>query len=265
MFSSRIPSKADIRLIRSLGQKKFREELGMFVAEGEKLVEEALRQDRFEVIALYRTEEAGTELMSRMSHLASPSPSLAVLRIPENRSHNTASPLPSGLCLALDSVRDPGNMGTILRMADWFGIRTVYLSPDCVDIYNPKTVQATMGSIFRQNTCICNLAELVRDSREAGIPVYATTLNGDDIRSTELNTSDALILMGSERDGLSCELVQGSTCRLHIPSFDMEGDIRHTDTGNTSDSAESLNVAIATAVICYEFRRRKQKSRTFID
>lgn len=99
----------------------------------------------------------------------------------------------------------------------------------------------------------------------SGIPVYATTLDGDDIRSTELNTSDALILMGSERDGLSCELVQGSTCRLHIPSFDMEGDIRHTDTGNTSDSAESLNVAIATAVICYEFRRRKQKSRTFID
>ena len=152
MLSDRIPSKADIKLIRSLGQKKFREELGLFVVEGEKMVGEALTQKRFPVEAVYRLSDVGEEVMGRMSHLSSPSPALAVLRIPpeEMQDNAQAHALPSGLCLGLDSVRDPGNVGTILRLADWFGIGTVYLSPDCVDLYNPKTVQATMGSIFRQ-------------------------------------------------------------------------------------------------------------------
>ena len=152
MLSDRIPSKADIKLIRSLGQKKFREELGLFVVEGEKMVGEALTQKRFPVEAVYRLSDIGEEVMGRMSHLSSPSPALAVLRIPDAGGYSgksSDSELPEGLCLGLDSVRDPGNVGTILRLADWFGIGTVYLSPDCVDLYNPKTVQATMGSIFR--------------------------------------------------------------------------------------------------------------------
>ena len=248
MLSDRIPSKADIKLIRSLGQKKFREELGLFVVEGEKMVGEALTQKRFPVEAVYRLSDIGEEVMERMSHLSSPSPALAVLRIPpEEIQDNAQAPaLPSGLCLGLDSVRDPGNVGTILRLADWFGIGTVYLSPDCVDLYNPKTVQATMGSIFRQRAVTCDLHALVRGCTAAGIPVYATALNGEDIRSAALDTTRALILMGSERDGLSPALMAAATRRLHIPSF----------ASNPDGAAESLNVAIATAVTCYEFRRR---------
>ena len=150
MLTDRIPSKADIRLIRSLGQKKFRQEHGLFVVEGEKMVGEALTQKRYQVEAVYRTSDIGEETMGRMSHLSSPSPALAVLRIPTDGIPDRSSALPSGLCIGLDSVRDPGNVGTILRLADWFGIETDYLSPDCADLYNPKTVQATMGSIFRQ-------------------------------------------------------------------------------------------------------------------
>ena len=249
MLSDRIPSRADIRLIRSLGQKKFREELGLFVVEGEKMVGEALTQKRFPVEAVYRLSDVGEEVMGRMSHLSSPSPALAVLHIPqEEMQDNAQAPaLPSGLCLGLDSVRDPGNVGTILRLADWFGIGTVYLSPDCVDLYNPKTVQATMGSIFRQRAVTCDLNALVRGCTAAGIPVYATALDGEDIRSAALDTSRALILMGSERDGLSPALMAAATRRLHIPSFAC----------NPDGAAESLNVAIATAVTCYEFRRRR--------
>ena len=246
MLTDRIPSKADIRLIRSLGQKKFRQEHGLFVVEGEKMVGEALTQKRFPVEAVYRTADIGEELMGRMSLLSSPSPALAVLRIPSDGIPDRASALPSGLCLGLDSVRDPGNVGTILRLADWFGISTVYLSPDCVDLYNPKTVQATMGSIFRQRAVTCDLHALVRGCTAAGIPVYATALDGDDIRSAALDTFRALILMGSERDGLSPALMAAATRRLHIPSF----------ASNPDGVAESLNVAIATAVTCYEFRRR---------
>ena len=184
--------------------------------------------------------------MGRMSHLSSPSPALAVLRIPTDGIPDRASALPSGLCLGLDSVRDPGNVGTILRLADWFGIETVYLSPDCADLYNPKTIQATMGSIFRQRAVTCDLHALVRGCTAAGIHVYATALDGEDIRSAALDTSRALILMGSERDGLSPALMTAATRRLHIPSFAC----------NPDAAAESLNVAIATAVTCYEFRRR---------
>ena len=250
MLTDRIPSKADIRLIRSLGQKKFRQEHGLFVVEGEKMVGEALAQKRFPVEAVYRLSDVGEEVMGRMSHLSSPSPALAVLRIPQEEiQDNAPAPaLPSGLCLGLDSDRDPGNAGTILRLADWFGIETVYLSPDCADLYNPKTIQATMGSVFRQKTATCDLVHLARNCRTAGIPVYSTALEGgEDIRTVPLKTDRALVIMGSERDGVSPALLDESVRRIYIPSA-AEG---------TSDRAESLNVAIATAITCYEIRLRR--------
>ena len=218
MLTDRIPSKADIRLIRSLGQKKFRQEHGLFVVEGEKMVGEALTQKRYQVEAVYRTSDIGEETMGRMSHLSSPSPALAVLRIPTDGIPDRASALPSGLCLGLDSVRDPGNVGTILRLADWFGIET------------------------------CDLVHLARNCRTAGIPVYSTALEGgEDIRTVPLKTDRALVIMGSERDGVSPALLDESVRRIYIPSA-AEG---------TSDRAESLNVAIATAITCYEIRLRR--------
>ena len=148
------------------------------------------------------------------------------------------------------SVSDwtPSATRDILRLADWFGIGTVYLSPDCVDLYNPKTVQATMGSIFRQKTATCDLVHLARNCRTAGIPVYSTALEGgEDIRTVPLKTDRALVIMGSERDGVSPALLDESVRRIYIPSA-AEG---------TSDRAESLNVAIATAITCYEIRLRR--------
>ena len=154
MLTDRIPSKADIRLIRSLGQKKFRQEHGLFVVEGEKMVGEALTQKRYQVEAVYRTSDIGEETMGRMSHLSSPSPALAVLRIPTDGIPDRASALPSGLCLGLDSVRDPGNVGTILRLADWFGIETVYLSPDCADPYRPRWAPSSDRKPLLATWCI---------------------------------------------------------------------------------------------------------------
>ena len=137
---------AQIKMIRSLKDKKFRDEYGLFVVEGEKLVREALNSS-YEVESVYRMEEIGENVMSRISLCATPSPVLALVRIPADRMRSDRSScgkcgISGGLCLALDSVRDPGNMGTILRVADWFGVETVYLSPDCTDIFAPKVVQA---------------------------------------------------------------------------------------------------------------------------
>ena len=137
-------SKNELRQVRSLAQKKFRDESGLFVVEGEKMVSEALASG-FEVVSVYRRDEICEEAMARLSMLSSPSPVLAVVRQPAPAPFHPSK----GLFLALDGIRDPGNLGTILRVADWFGIDGVVASPDTVELYNPKVVQATMGAIFR--------------------------------------------------------------------------------------------------------------------
>ena len=146
-------SNNEIKRIKSLQQKKFRDESGLFIVEGEKMVEEALNSG-FQVEAVYRKDEIGETAMSRISSLASPSPVLAVVRKPaDSKIENVTSLKPliseGGLFLALDTIRDPGNLGTILRIADWFGIKAVFASADTVDVFNPKVVQATMGAVFR--------------------------------------------------------------------------------------------------------------------
>lgn len=233
---------AQIKMIRSLKDKKFRDEYGLFVVEGEKLVREAL-DSSYEVESVYRMEEIGENVMSRISLCATPSPVLALVRIPADRSSCGKCGISGGLCLALDSVRDPGNMGTILRVADWFGVETVYLSPDCTDIFAPKVAQATMGSIFRVRTEVADIPELCRAFSSQGRPVYGTLLDGEDIYASDLE-EQALVVMGNESNGISGAVRNEISRGLRIPSFGKSG-------------AESLNVAVATAVTLSEFRRRQ--------
>ena len=232
-------TNAEIKRIKSLKDKKFRDEYGQFAVEGEKLVGEALCSG-FKVLAVYRTEEIGEEAMSRMSQLSSPSPVLAVVEKPEPK----GLVLERGLYLGLDSVRDPGNMGTILRLADWFGISTVFASQDCVEVFNPKVVQASMGSVFRVNAVFCDLQEICRRFRAMDMPVYGTFLDGRNIYTQTL-ADEGLIVMGNEASGVSPEVASLASTRLLIPSF-----------AAGRRTAESLNVATATAVVLSEFRRR---------
>ena len=229
-------SKNEIKEIKALGQKKFRDERGLFVVEGEKLVEEAL-QSGFEVVAHYRVEDIGETTMARISQLTHPSPALAVIRQPKP---TTLTIAPDELVLALNGIRDPGNLGTILRIADWFGIRQVIASEDTVDCYNPKVVQATMGAIFRVRVHYCDLPKQLGGA----VPVYGTFLEGDNIYETTL-TKGGIIVMGSEANGISPEVAATVTQKLFIPPYPHDA---HT--------SESLNVAVATAITCAEFRRR---------
>lgn len=230
-------SKNEIKEVKALGQKKFRDQSGLFVVEGEKMVAEAVASG-FEIVKVFERDDIGEDAMSRISMLASPSPVLAVVRIPSPK------PLPEnpdGLILALDGLRDPGNVGTIIRLADWFGIRQIIASPDTVEIYNPKVVQATMGSIFRVQLNYCDLPSVLG---KAKVPVFGTFLDGEDIYKSKLGNS-GYIVMGSESNGISDAVAKTVTSRLHIPSF-----------SGGLPTSESLNVAIAAAITCSEFRRR---------
>jgi len=230
-------SKVEIKEIKALGQKKFRDEKKLFVVEGEKLVEEALRSG-FDVVAHYRTEDIGEDTMARISQLTHPSPALAIVRQPAPTEPHLD---PDELILALDGIRDPGNLGTILRIADWFGIHQILASEDTVECYNPKVVQATMGAIFRVHVHYLPLQETLRQSNA---PVYGTFLEGENLYQAEL-TKGGIIVMGSEAHGITPKIAATVTRKITIPPFPT----------NTRTS-ESLNVAVATAITCAEFRRR---------
>ena len=237
-------SKAEIKRIHALRAKKQRDESGLFVVEGEKLVAEALASG-FEIDNVYRIEDIGREAMERITMLSSPSPALAVVRIPGAPSLADIDAMVASrpLCLALESVRDPGNLGTIVRIADWFGIDAIFASEDTVELYNPKTVQATMGAIFRRKVIYCDVAAVARRFSGAGMPVYGTFLDGEDIYTQDLAAS-GLIVMGSESNGIGPEVVAAVTRRLYIPPYPRD-----------AAGSESLNVAIATAITCALFRR----------
>ena len=238
---------AQIKLIRSLAQKKEREACGLFVVEGEKMVAEAQRSG-WTVETVYRVEEVGEKAMERMTLLSSPSPVLALVRIPD-AVRNAPTPGP-GLYLALDGIRDPGNLGTILRIADWFGIDRVYASPDTADLFNPKVVQATMGALFRVRFHYQDIPDLCRKALNAGGRVYGTFLDGENLYAKALSCGEkapSVIVIGNEAHGISAATASVVSDRLYIPPFPAD------DPGS-----ESLNAAVATAVTVAEFRRRQQ-------
>ncbi|MBR1783177.1 MAG: RNA methyltransferase [Bacteroidales bacterium] len=240
---------AQIKFVKSLSQKKFRDQYGLFVAEGEKLVAEALHS-RFKVRDVYRADEIGEAAMARMTGLCTPSPVLCTVERPGDLVNGD---LPAkGLFLALDGIRDPGNLGTILRIADWFGIDAVFASPDTVDVFNPKVVQATMGAIFRVKFHYTDIPSLCNRALTAGGAVYGTFLDGENIYEKSLSNGverPSIIVIGNEANGISSATAACVSHRLYIPPFPAD------DPGS-----ESLNAAVATAVTVAEFRRLALKS-----
>lgn len=243
-------TKADIRLVRSLADKRARTDEGLFVAEGGKLIGE-LRASTLRIRRIYALDGvfAGEDVttvspkeMERLSLLKTPSDSLALVEIPRRRLD--PAKLRRSLVLALDDVQNPGNLGTIVRLADWFGIRDIVCSEATADCFNPKVVQATMGAITRVRVHYLPLSGLLEKALSDGIPVYGTFLDGDDIYGAELS-ADGILVMGNEGKGIGPDVEKCVSRRLYIPSYP----------GGTATS-ESLNVAVATAVACAEFRRR---------
>lgn len=238
-------SKNQIKLITSLQQKKYRKEHKLFLAEGRKVIQELL-QSNFELENLFATSAIFPELnqnkvtivsdadLKKISALTTANDCLAVFKIPNQKKINA-----SGLIVALDDIRDPGNLGTIIRLCDWFGIKELICSEETVDIYNPKVVQATMGSIARVNVSYLNLEHYIKDTK---LPVFGTFMDGKNIYKTNL-PSEGIIVMGNEANGISTAIENLAQNRLSIPRF---GDLQQT---------ESLNVATATSIILSEFKR----------
>ncbi len=245
-------SKNQQKNIRALAQKKVRDEQRLFVAEGEKLVGDLL--GFFECEALFATEKCSLPLdahavqritddeMHRISQLATPTTVLAVLRQPQRTLD--VKRLSGELILVLDAVQNPGNLGTILRIADWFGIRHVVCSLDTADAFNAKTVQATMGALARVQVHYADLPTFLTDYQTLNLPVYGTFLNGTNLYQHQLQACGA-ILLGNEGNGVSPAVAAFATERIRIPNFPAG-----------APTSESLNVAAAAAVVCAEFRRR---------
>ena len=242
-------TKNTIKQIASLRQQKFRKELGLFVVEGRKMTEELLQSD-FETVGLYATEafladyptfskaEVVSEMqMEQMSGQDTPPGILAVVKIPKKRSL-TNSP---HFILALDGISNPGNMGTIIRTAEWFGIRDIGCSSDCVEIWNPKVVQATMGSLFRVNVLNTNLAEFLSEQQAQGKTIYGALLEGEDLFDIK-RKGDGIIVIGSESHGIRAEILSCITHPITIPRVD-------------NSTTESLNAAVAGAIIMAEMTR----------
>ena len=238
-------SKNQIKLITSLQHKKYRIENQLFIAEGVKVIQELL-ESNFVLEHLFETEAIFEQVpisqkkvikeqdMKRITALSSASSCLAIFKIPPETKIDT-----KGLIIALDDIRDPGNLGTIIRLCDWFGITQLLCSHETVDVYNPKVIQATMGSITRVKINYVDLKDYVLQS---SLPVFGTFMDGKNVYSQEL-PKEAILILGNEANGISSALEKNIKNRIAIPRF---GDIQKT---------ESLNVAAATAIFLSEFRR----------
>lgn len=242
-------TRNQIQVINSLQTTKGRKAHGMFVAEGRKCIEDLLRSN-LELVYLFETEalfdikklkntgftfaHISTADLKKMSSLVVPNNCLAVFKIPLPK-----TPINNGLILALDDIQDPGNLGTIIRLCDWFGVSQLVCSTNTVDIYNPKVVQATMGTIATISIIYTDLEKYLQN---AILPIFGTFMNGDTIYK-ETKANDAIIIMGNEGNGISSHIEKLVNMRISIPHF------------NNNLQAESLNVATATAIVLNEFKR----------
>lgn len=236
-------SKSQTKLITSLKQKKYRDQTGLFVAEGPKVIAELFNEglklkwffsvDSGQVIAENHYHITETDL-KKISFLKTANTSLGVFEIPKSKALRD-----SGLIVALDALRDPGNLGTIIRLCDWFGVQELVCSQDTVDCFNPKVVQATMGSLARVQVHYLSLSEYFSKTQ---LPIYGGFMDGKNIYSEEL-PKNGIVVLGNEANGISEEILQKITHKISIPRF-----------GNTQKT-ESLNVATATAILLSEFRR----------
>ena len=270
-FDNKMLSKNQVKFVNSLKQKKFRTEHNLFIAEGTKIVSELL-QSKIRVKQLFATAdflsridgwvrekikinrdiecfEINNNELERLSALISPNEVLAVCEIPEHDLNKAE--LNDKLTLVLDNIKDPGNLGTIIRVADWFGIDTIICSNETVDAFNSKVVQATMGSIARIKLYYVDLTDFFEELKifrtNVSLPVYGALIEGEAIYSKQL-TSNGLIIIGNESKGISNNLIPFITDKISIPSF--------SHFKSEEGEAESLNAAIATSIICSEFRRK---------
>ena len=243
-------TKAEIQFVRSLADKQVRDQERLFIAEGEKLISEIIDSPlrvrniyALEGVLKGRVEVVTPKEMERISQLKSASNCLAVVEQPRFATPPAAPA--ECLSLALDGVQNPGNLGTIIRLADWFGISDIFCSETTADCYNPKVIQATMGAILRVRVHYLPLADFLERTAKGGTPIYGTMLDGENIYRSDL-TPHGIIVMGNEGKGVSAECAKHFSHRLLIPSFPPE-----------RQGSESLNVAMATGIVCSEFRRRE--------
>lgn len=245
-------SKNKLKYIRSLKDKKHRSEHGTFLAEGNKLITDLLPYlkcqilvatpdflDRIETTNIAEVIEVNDNQLAQASLLQNPQQALAVLYQPKP---NEGINLERELILALDGIQDPGNLGTIIRVADWYGIKHIICTMDTADVYNPKVVQATMGALARVSIKYIDLKAFLAENQK--FPIYGTLLDGEDMYQQDI-TTNGIIVMGNEGNGIRPEIAALLTKKLYIPNYP-KGEL----------TSESLNVSIATAIICAEFRRR---------
>lgn len=253
-------SKAQIKTVRSLQVKKFRDELGLFVAEGDKCVSELTKA--FELVHLYREGENATRTeIEQMSGLRTPQ---GVVGVFKKRPIGDWRLEIGNLILALDGVQDPGNLGTIIRTCDWFGVHDIVCSNDTADCYNPKVVQATMGALARVRIHYVDLPKWLKEYRAQNTedrPIYGTLLEGKDMYEVmakgEGLKANGIIIMGNEGNGISQEVRQLITSPIRIPSYPKNGASEHSGKNEEAPEViESLNVSIATAIVLAEFRRQ---------
>lgn len=245
------------KMVASLDDSRHRREYGLFKAEGMKIVEDTIRWFgvRYLMVARQKAEEAASRFpqhadrivpcsradLERMTSLTTPRDIIAVYELPVVVDTPTP-PQPGELILALDDLRDPGNMGTILRMAAWMGIKRVWCSRECVDVFNPKVVQGTMGAIARVEVTYCDLPHVLGSLR--GTEVYGTFLDGENLYTSSVGPG-GVIVIGNEGHGISDAVAAAVTRRITIPAFASEG------------QGESLNAAVAASITVAEFRRKE--------